>query len=53
MTQSNKTQSNKTRSNKIRSNKTMPNKIRSNAEDMVRSTMAEFVDKEVIPIATE
>lgn len=28
-------------------------KIRSNAEDMVRSTMKRFVDKEVIPIATE
>jgi len=35
------------------SNKTQSDKIRSNSEDMVRKTMAEFVDKEVIPIATE
>jgi len=42
-----------TQSNKIRPHKTKPNIIRSNVEDMVRFTMAEFVDKEVIPIATE
>ena len=32
---------------------TQSKKTRSNAEEMVRSTMKEFVDKEVIPIATE
>jgi alkylation response protein AidB-like acyl-CoA dehydrogenase len=35
------------------SNKIGSNNIRSNTEDMVRKTMAQFVDKEVIPVATE